>query len=76
MARELGPRGIHVASVIIDGMIDSPRVRERFAERITQLPPDGMLKPDDIAETYWQLHRQPRDAWTFEVDLRPWAERF
>ncbi len=76
MARELGPQGIHIASVIIDGMIDSPRVRERFAERITQLPPDGMLKPDDIAETYWQLHRQPRDAWTFEVDLRPWAERF
>jgi NADP-dependent 3-hydroxy acid dehydrogenase YdfG len=76
MARELGPQGIHVASVIIDGMIDSQRVRERFPERAAQLPPDGMLKPDDIAETYWQLHRQPRDAWTFEVDLRPWAERF
>jgi NAD(P)-dependent dehydrogenase (short-subunit alcohol dehydrogenase family) len=76
MARELGPRGIHVASVIIDGMIDSQRVRERFPERAAQSPPDGMLKPDDIAETYWQLHQQPRDAWTFEVDLRPWAERF
>jgi NAD(P)-dependent dehydrogenase (short-subunit alcohol dehydrogenase family) len=76
MARELGPQGIHVASVIIDGMIDSPRVRERFPERAAQLPPDGMLKPDDIAETYWQLHQQPRDAWTFEVDLRPWAEQF
>lgn len=76
MARELGPQGIHVASVIIDGMIDSPRVRERFPERAAQLPPDGMLKPDDIAETYWQLHQQPRDAWTFEVDLRPWAEGF
>ena len=76
MARELGPQGIHVASVIIDGMIDSQRVRERFPERATQLPPDGMLKPDDIAETYWQLHQQPRDAWTFEVDLRPWAEQF
>lgn len=76
MARELGPQGIHVASVIIDGMIDSPRVRERFPERAAQLPPDGMLKPDDIAETYWQLHQQPRDAWSFEVDLRPWAEQF
>jgi len=76
MARELGPQGIHVASVIIDGMIDSERVRERFPERAAQLPPDGMLKPDDIAETYWQLHQQPRDAWTFEVDLRPWAEKF
>jgi hypothetical protein len=76
MARELGPQGIHVASVVIDGMIDSPRVRERFAERIAELPPDGMLKPADIAEIYWQVHQQPRSAWTFEVDLRPWAERF
>jgi NAD(P)-dependent dehydrogenase (short-subunit alcohol dehydrogenase family) len=76
MARELGPRGIHVASVIIDGMIDSPRVRERFAERIEGLPPDGMLKPDDIAEVYWHLHQQPRSSWSFEVDLRPWAEKF
>ncbi len=76
MARELGPQGIHVASVIIDGMIDSPRVRERFAERIAELPAEGMLKPDDIAEIYWQIHRQPRSAWTFEADLRPWAERF
>jgi NAD(P)-dependent dehydrogenase (short-subunit alcohol dehydrogenase family) len=76
MARELGPQGIHVASVIIDGMIDSPRVRERFAERIAELPPDGMLKPAEIAEVYWQLHRQPRSSWSFEVDVRPWAERF
>jgi NAD(P)-dependent dehydrogenase (short-subunit alcohol dehydrogenase family) len=76
MARELGPQGIHVASVIIDGMIDSPRVRERFAERIAELPPEGVLRPDDIAEAYWHLHRQPRSAWTFEVDLRPWAEQF
>jgi NAD(P)-dependent dehydrogenase (short-subunit alcohol dehydrogenase family) len=76
MARELGPQGIHVGSVIIDGMIDSQRVRERFPERVAQLPRDGMLKPDDIAEIYWQLHHQPRDAWTFEVDLRPWTERF
>jgi NAD(P)-dependent dehydrogenase (short-subunit alcohol dehydrogenase family) len=76
MARELGPQGIHVASVIIDGMIDSPRVRERFADRIAKLPPEGMLRPDDIAEAYWQIHQQPRSAWTFEVDLRPWAEQF
>jgi NAD(P)-dependent dehydrogenase (short-subunit alcohol dehydrogenase family) len=66
MAREL----------IIDGMIDSARVRERFAEHIAQLPPEGMLRPADIAEVYWQLHQQPRSAWSFEVDLRPWAERF
>jgi len=76
MARELGPQGIHVASIIIDGMIDSQRVRERFPERVAQLPADGMLRPDDIAEVYWQLHQQPRDTWTFEVDLRPWAEKF
>lgn len=76
MARELGPKGIHVASAIIDGMIDSQRVRERFAERVAQLPEDGMLKPADIAEVYLQIHQQPRSAWTFEVDLRPYAERF
>jgi len=76
MARELGPQGIHVASVIIDGMIDSQRVRERFPERVAQLPEEGMLKPADIAELYFQIHRQPRSAWTFEADLRPYAERF
>ena len=76
MARELGPQGIHVASVIIDGMIDSQRVRERFPERVAQLPEDGMLNPADIAEIYFQLHSQPRSAWSFEVDLRPWAEKF
>ena len=76
MARELGPQGIHVASVIIDGMIDSERVRERFPERVGQLPPEGMLKPADIAEVYWQLHQQPRSSWSFEVDVRPWTEKF
>lgn len=76
MARELGPKGIHVASVIVDGTIDSPRMHERYPERMAQMPPDGALKPGHIAETYWQLHNQPRDAWTFEVDLRPWAEKF
>jgi NAD(P)-dependent dehydrogenase (short-subunit alcohol dehydrogenase family) len=76
MARELGPKGIHVASVIIDGMIDSQRARERFPERVAQLPEDGMLNPADIAEVYWQLHQQPRSTWTSEVDLRPYAERF
>jgi NAD(P)-dependent dehydrogenase (short-subunit alcohol dehydrogenase family) len=76
MARELGPKGIHVASVIIDGMIDSPRVRENFPERVAEKPQDGLLKPDDIAEVYFHIHQQPRNAWTFEVDLRPWAEKF
>jgi len=76
MARELGPKNIHVAHVVIDGMIDNSRTRTQMAERVKALPEDGMLKTDDIAELYWQLHLQPRSAWTFEADLRPWAERF
>lgn len=76
MARELGPKGIHVAHVVVDGMIDNRRTRERMAERAKELPPEGMLATDAIAELFWQLHAQPRSAWTFEADLRPWAERF
>jgi NAD(P)-dependent dehydrogenase (short-subunit alcohol dehydrogenase family) len=76
MARELGPRGIHVASVIIDGIIDTPRARERFPERVTQVGDHGLLKPDEIAEAYFQLHSQPRSAWSAEIDLRPAVERF
>lgn len=76
MARELGPKSIHVAHVVVDGMIDNRRTRERMAERARDLPPDGMLATDAIAELFWQLHAQQRSAWTFEADLRPWAERF
>ena len=81
MARELGPKNIHVAHVVIDGMIDNRRTRERMAERrregnAPELPTDGMLATDAIAELFWQLHVQPRSAWTFEADLRPWAEKF
>ena len=76
MARELGPKNIHVAHVVIDGLIDNARIRERFAEHIRTLPEDGMLATDAIAEVFWQLHAQPRSAWTFEADLRPWAEKF
>jgi NAD(P)-dependent dehydrogenase (short-subunit alcohol dehydrogenase family) len=76
MARELGPQGIHVASVIIDGMIDTARVRERFPERVAQVGDQGLLKPDDIAEVYFQLHAQARTAWSFEIDLRPSSEKF
>jgi len=81
MARELGPKNIHVAHVVVDGMIDNRRTRERMAERRKEgnapdLPPDGMLATDAIAELFWQLHAQPRSAWTFEADLRSWAERF
>ena len=74
MARELGPMGIHVAHVIIDGPIDTPWIREMFPDMVASKPEDGLLDPDDIAETYYQLYCQPRSAWTFEMDIRPWCE--
>ncbi len=76
MARELGPRGIHVAHVVIDGGIDTEFIRANFPERYALKDRDGILQPDHIAENYWMLHRQPRDAWTHELDLRPWLEKF
>lgn len=76
LARELGPQGIHVAHVIIDGGIDTAFIREAFPERYALKERDGILDPDHIAEAYWQLHRQPRDAWTQEMDLRPWIENW
>jgi NAD(P)-dependent dehydrogenase (short-subunit alcohol dehydrogenase family) len=76
MARELGPQGIHVAHTVIDGAIDTPWIAENFPERHALKDRDGILNPDDIAEAYWQLHRQPRSAWTHELDLRPWMEPF
>ncbi|HEY5635738.1 MAG TPA: SDR family NAD(P)-dependent oxidoreductase [Burkholderiales bacterium] len=76
MARELGPQGIHVAHVVIDGAIDTQYVRERFPERYALKAEDGILAPGAIAEAYWQLHRQSRSAWTHELDLRPWMERW
>ena len=72
MARELGPKGIHVAHVIIDGQIESERSRHLQDER----GPASLLPAGAIAESYYQLHRQPRGAWTHELDLRPWVERF
>lgn len=74
MARELGPKGLHVAHVVIDGLIDTAFAREHFAQRVVDAGPDGILNPDHIADAYWMLHRQPRDAWTFELDLRPSVE--
>lgn len=74
MARELGPKGLHVAHVVIDGLIDTAFAREHFAQRVADAGPDGILNPDHVADAYWMLHRQPRDAWTFELDLRPSVE--
>ena len=76
MARELGPKGLHIAHVIIDGLIDTAFTQEQFAQRVAEVGPDGILNPDHIAEAYWYLHKQPRDAWTFELDLRPSVERW
>lgn len=76
MARELGPRGIHVAHTIIDGAIDTEFIRENFPQRYALKAHDGILNPDHIAQNYWMLHQQPRDAWTHELDLRPWSEKF
>ena len=71
MARELGPRGIHVAHVIVDGGIRSDSRQEDSGTG-----KDYLLDPDAIAETYWHLYRQHRSAWAQEVDLRPWVEKF
>ena len=76
MARELGPQGIHVAHVVVDGAIDTEFIRSSFPERYALKAQDGILNPEHIAENYWHLHRQPRDAWTFELDLRPYMERW
>jgi len=76
MARELGPQGIHVAHPIIDGAIDTAFIRETFPETYKLKEQDGILNPEHIAETYWQIHCQPRDCWVHELDLRPWLESF
>ena len=76
MARELGPLGIHVAHVVVDGAIDTAFIRDNFPERYALKGQDGILNPDHIADQYWMLHMQPRDAWTHELDLRPWMEKF
>jgi NAD(P)-dependent dehydrogenase (short-subunit alcohol dehydrogenase family) len=76
MARELGPQGIHVAHVVIDGAIDTAFIRDNFPERYALKESAGILDPDAIADNYWLLHRQHRSAWTHELDLRPWIEKF
>ena len=79
MARELGPNNIHVAHLIIDAGVDTAFVRERIKQKggaaaLENLQPDQLMNPASVAEAYWQLYRQPRDAWTFELDLRPYGE--
>jgi NAD(P)-dependent dehydrogenase (short-subunit alcohol dehydrogenase family) len=73
-AREFGPKGIHVAHVVVDGAIDGERVNTLIPTLKEQRGPDGMLDPDAIAENYWTLYIQKRSAWTHEIDVRPWVE--
>ena len=76
MARELGPRNIHVAHVIVDGAIDSNFIRENLPDVDSKRDEDAILNPDHIAQNYVMLHNQPRSAWTHELDLRPWKENW
>ena len=76
MAREYGPLGIHVAHVVIDGGINGDRLRNRMPTLINERGEDGLLGIEAIADTYWNIHRQQRSAWTQEVDLRPFKETF
>ena len=81
MARELGPRNIHVAHLIIDSSVDTEWVRQLIANRegkeaIENLDPNRLMRPAAVAETYWQLYQQPRDAWTFETEIRPFGEKW
>ncbi len=81
IARELGRMNIHVAHLIIDSSVDTEWVRQLIANRegkeaIENLDPNRLMRPAAVAETYWQLYQQPRDAWTFETEIRPFGEKW
>ena len=80
-ARELGPKNIHVAHLVIDAGVDTEWVRNRIKERegeaaLHNLAPDRLMRPSSVAEAYWQLYQEPRDAWSFEREIRPFAEKW
>jgi NAD(P)-dependent dehydrogenase (short-subunit alcohol dehydrogenase family) len=80
-ARELGPKNIHVAHLVIDSGVDTAWVRDRIRERegdaaLESLAPGRLMRPEAVAEAYWQLYQQPSDAWTFEQEIRPFAEKW
>lgn len=76
LAREFSPQGVHVAHVVIDGVIEGDYAATNFAEYVRSKGDDGLLAVNDVADAYWTLHRQPRSAWTHELDLRPFKEPF
>lgn len=80
-ARELGPKNIHVAHLVIDSGVDTAWVRERIKARegeeaLAKLPPDRLMRPQAVADAYWALHQQPRDAWSSEMEIRPFGEKW
>ncbi len=80
-ARELGPKNIHVAHLVIDSGVDTAWVRERIKQRegedaLAALPPDRLMRPEAVAEAYWSLYQQPRDAWSSELEIRPFGEKW
>lgn len=80
-ARELGPKNIHVAHLVIDSGVDTAWVRERIKARegeeaVANLPPDRLMRPEAVADAYWSLYQQPRDAWSFEMEIRPFGEKW
>lgn len=76
LAREYGPKGIHVAHVVVDGVIDGERVRALAPQYLESLGEEGSINPDEMAEAFYQLHSQPRSAWTHELDIRPFKENW
>ena len=76
MARELGPSNIHVAHIVIDAAVDTAWIRENLGDRIAAMGPDGIVDPDELAKNYVTLYRQARNSWTFEMDVRPWTEKW
>jgi NAD(P)-dependent dehydrogenase (short-subunit alcohol dehydrogenase family) len=75
-ARAYGPKNIHVANIIVHGAIDGDRLNSKFPDAKAKRPPDSMVNIDIIAEAFWQVLIQPRNAWTHEMDLRPYCEPF
>lgn len=76
MSRELGPQGIHVAHVIVDGLIENEATKTFLPDLFASKGEHGIIQPDDLAEIYWQLHKQPKTTWTFEQDVRPYTEQW
>ncbi len=76
MARELGPQNIHIAHVVIDAAVDTAWIRENHAAHVEKAGPDGIVNPDDLADNYVNIYKQPRNSWTFELDVRPFIEKW